>query len=127
MEGSSKLNVKKARGGGDMRFNTRDVMELRATLSKEVVNKIKKLDFDDCLEMSLFDLRCRDLIREVHNKCIVVRFSGQAYILFDMDPENPYYITPEIAILGAPKGMDSNATPSTSNAAELDELLRESV
>lgn len=50
-----------------------------------------------------------------------------------MDPENPYYMTPETVgvIHGAPKCMDSNATPSTSNVEmldepeKLDELLRE--
>jgi hypothetical protein len=50
-----------------------------------------------------------------------------------MDLENPYYMTPETVgvIHGAPKCMDSNATPSTSNVEmldepeKLDELLRE--
>jgi hypothetical protein len=56
-------------------------------------------------------------------RCKVVEFSGQSDILFNMDPENPYYMMPETVgvIHGAPKGMDSNATPSTSNVEMLDE------
>jgi hypothetical protein len=34
------LNVKKARGGADMRFDAKHVMELRATLSTVAVNRI---------------------------------------------------------------------------------------
>jgi len=93
----------KARGGADMRFTTEEIMKLRHRPSKDALNKIK----------------------EVCNKCEVVKFNGQSYILFDMDHENPCYMMTEAinVILGAPKGTDSNAMSEVAGT-ELVQLLR---
>lgn len=95
-------------------------------MSEHAVNRIIELGFQDCLEISLSALKCRDLIRFVTCNCKVVNFNGKSYILFNMDPKNLRYLAAEAikVILGAPTGEGHDAQhPSAEDGRELGHLL----
>lgn len=97
-------------------------------MSEHAVNRIIELGFQDCLEISLSALKCRDLIRFVTCNCKVVNFNGKSYILFNMDPKNLRYLAAEAikVIIGAPTGEGHDAQPpSAEDGRELGHLLRD--